>query len=173
MVGFDAICLFGGSHPCRLGRDISMFSGMHNISLDAKGRLAIPGKVRDQLESVGANRVVVTLDHQEPCLQVYPPSEWQQIENVLKSVKGTNRRTRTVVRLLLGNSVECEWDGNGRILLPQTARQFAGLTRECLMMGLSNRLEIWDKARWDGELEDYFNDPDAFGALPDELTSLS
>ncbi|MBM95494.1 MAG: division/cell wall cluster transcriptional repressor MraZ [Oceanospirillaceae bacterium] len=149
-----------------------MFRGSHSVSLDAKGRFAIPGKVREQLESMGTNRVVVTLDHQEPCLQVYPPAVWQRIEERLRSVKGNNRRARTVVRLLLGNSAECEWDGNGRILLPASARQFAGLTKECVMMGLSDRLEIWDKTRWDEELEDYFNDPSAFGDLPDELQSF-
>lgn len=149
-----------------------MFRGSHNVSLDTKGRLAIPGKVREQLEAMGTSTVVITLDHQEPCLKVYPPSVWQRIEDRIKSVKGDNRRARMIVRLLLGNSTECEWDGSGRVLLPAYARQIAGLSKECVLMGLSDYLEIWDKARWGNELEEYFNDPSAFGDLPDELQSF-
>lgn len=150
-----------------------MFRGMHYISLDAKGRLAIPARFRELLSDSGSSSLVVTVDPQDRCLMVYPPSVWATIEPRIQELPSFDARMRIVKRMLLGYATDCEFDSSGRILLSAALREYAGLGKDCMLMGQSNKLELWDKARWDGELESYLKQPMSLDDLPDELKNLS
>ncbi|EPZ43899.1 division/cell wall cluster transcriptional repressor MraZ [Alicyclobacillus acidoterrestris] len=120
-----------------------MFMGEFEHSLDAKGRLTVPVKFRDEL---GAQFVVTRgLDK---CLFVYPMEEWRILESKLKALPMTRGDARSFVRFFFSGASECELDKQGRILLPQKLRDYAGLDKDCTLIGVSNRVEIWDSNVW-------------------------
>lgn len=150
-----------------------MFRGMHHINLDAKGRLAIPSKVREVLEGFSASGLVVTVDSQDRCLMVYPLNEWEAIEEQLNDLPTLNRVSRQLKRLLLGYATECEPDGSGRILISAACREYANLSKECVLMGQGNKLELWDKASWEAREAEYLSQPVSLEDLPDDVQGLS
>lgn len=121
-----------------------MFLGEHQHSLDAKGRLIVPAKFRADL----GDRFIVTrgLDR---CLFAYPISEWQVIEGKLKALPLTQSDARAFVRFFFSGATECEMDKQGRIMLPANLREYAGLEREVTSVGVSTRVEIWSRERWE------------------------
>ncbi|MAK92655.1 MAG: cell division/cell wall cluster transcriptional repressor MraZ [Oleibacter sp.] len=150
-----------------------MFRGLHNINLDAKGRLAIPTKYREPLAELCGARLVVTIDTEERCLLIYPANEWEVIEAKLDGLSSFNKATRRIQRLLIGHATDLELDGSGRILLPQPLREYAYLEKEAVLMGQGKKLELWSKETWEGRRDEYLDmagDPDE---LPEELQSLS
>jgi MraZ protein len=137
--------------------------------MDAKGRLAIPAKVRDQLTSVCQGRFVVTADIAERCLLVYPESYWPEVVNKVQALPNANRLARKYQRLILGMAASLELDANGRVLLPQTLRDYAFLDKKLIMVGQGAKLEIWSDERWNAML----NEEDGDAELTDELKNLS
>ena len=122
---------------------IQMFMGEYQHSLDAKGRVIVPSKFR---EGLGEHFVVTKgLDK---CLFAYPRSEWQNFEEKLKALPLTNPEARKFVRFFFVGAVECDLDSQGRIVLPTNLREYAGLKKEVVSIGLNNRVEIWDKDNW-------------------------
>lgn len=122
-----------------------MFMGEYNHTLDAKGRLIIPSKFR---ESLGDEFVVTKgLDG---CLFVYDNEEWQAFEEKLKALPITNKDARAFVRFFLAGAAGVEVDRQGRILLPGNLREFAGLDKEAVLIGVASRIEIWSKERYEG-----------------------
>lgn len=121
-----------------------MLSGEYNHTIDAKGRIIIPSKFRDKL---GENFVVTKgLDG---CLFVYPNEEWKAFEEKLGTLPLTNRDSRNFVRFFLGSAVECDLDKQGRALLSAALKTYAELEKEVVLVGVLNRIEIWDKSRWE------------------------
>ena len=120
-----------------------MFMGEFKHSIDAKGRLIIPAKFRDQLD--GHFIVTRGLDG---CLFGYPMAEWQQMEEKLKTLPLTKRDARAFVRFLQSAATECDIDKQGRINIPDTLCAHADLTKKCVVVGVSNRIEIWSEDRW-------------------------
>ncbi|OGD65814.1 cell division/cell wall cluster transcriptional repressor MraZ [Candidatus Berkelbacteria bacterium RIFCSPHIGHO2_12_FULL_36_9] len=120
-----------------------MFIGEYSHSIDPKGRLAIPVKMRAKLDE-GA---VVTkgLDN---CLFVYPREEWQKLAEKLSTLPLTDSKSRAFSRLMLAGAMEVEFDKQGRILLPGYLREFASLKFEAVVAGLYNRIEIWNAEAW-------------------------
>ena len=149
-----------------------MFRGVATFNLDAKGRMAIPAKFRKHLDACCEGRLVVTIDHADHCLQMYPLSEWEQVEQKLSSLPSLNTQVRRLKRMLLGYATECEMDKNGRILLPAKLREFAGLEKDIVMIGQGNKFELWDERTWNSLMEDCLEE-DFDGILPTELESLS
>lgn len=125
-----------------------MLRGAHAITLDSKGRLAIPTKFRDWLREECDGQLVCTIDIGHPCLLLYPLPEWEEIERKLKSLSNMNPAERRLQRLLLGYASECELDGNGRFLLPAPLRQHAGLDKQTMLVGQLNKFEIWSETTW-------------------------
>ncbi|MGM9907127.1 division/cell wall cluster transcriptional repressor MraZ [Limosilactobacillus sp.] len=121
-----------------------MLMGEYQHALDAKQRLIIPAKFRDQLGS----QFVVTRGL-DGCLFGYPMSEWQLLEQKLKSLPLTKRDARAFVRFLYSAATVCVLDKQGRINLPAPLCKYADLHKQCMVVGVSNRLEIWDRDRWD------------------------
>lgn len=120
-----------------------MFMGEFKHSIDAKGRLIIPAKFRDQLD--GHFIVTRGLDG---CLFGYPMAEWQQMEEKLKTLPLTKRDARAFVRFLYSAATDCDIDKQGRINIPDTLCAHAALTKKCVIVGVSNRIEIWSEDRW-------------------------
>ncbi|MDD5084266.1 MAG: division/cell wall cluster transcriptional repressor MraZ [Candidatus Moranbacteria bacterium] len=120
-----------------------MFIGEYLHSIDAKKRLALPSKFRGEL----GNKVVVTrgLDN---CLFVYPMRVWEALAEKLGSLPVGEAGTRSFIRLMLSGATDVEMDSQGRVLLPEYLKTYAGLEKEVTVSGLFNRLEIWDTEKW-------------------------
>ena len=149
-----------------------MFRGVATFNLDAKGRMAIPAKFRKHLDVCCEGRLVVTIDHSDHCLQLYPLSEWEGVEKKLSALPSLNPQVRRLKRMLLGYATECEMDSNGRILLPAKLREFASLDKNIVMIGQGNKFELWDEQSWN-TLMDACLQEDFDAILPAELETLS
>lgn len=147
-----------------------VFQGSYSINMDAKGRLAVPTKCRDQLAQLCGGDIVVTAHIQDRCLLIYPEKEWN--ENVLPAVEKlptAYKKSLRAQRLLIGYATSMNVDANGRILLPQTLRDFAGLEKKLMLVGLGNKFELWSEDAWWASIDA----DDADEPMPDALLSLS
>lgn len=124
-----------------------VFRGTAYLNLDAKGRLAIPAKQRERLQSVGGTSLVVTVDRAR-CLLLFPAPTWELIERDLADLPAFDEVALSVRRLYLGNAEDVEMDAQGRILLPGHLREFASLGKRVALVGQGVKFEIWDEQRW-------------------------
>lgn len=123
-----------------------MFRGRFEHSIDDKGRTSIPMKFRELLSSHYDERLIVSnFDH---CLWAYPVPEWQKIEEKVAALPQFNPQVKALQRLFISAAAECPIDKQGRILVPPTLREYAGLERDIIMVGMTKRIEIWSKERW-------------------------
>ena len=120
-----------------------MFMGEYNHTVDAKGRLIVPSKFREQL----GDEFVVTKGF-DSCLFVYGNPEWTEMEKKLTALPVTNASARKLTRFFLAGATTCEVDKQGRILLPAILREFAGIEKDSVLVGVGSRIEIWSKERW-------------------------
>ncbi len=120
-----------------------MFLGTHTPRLDDKGRIFLPAKFRDEL----SEGLVVTRG-QERCLYVWPSAEFRTFTDELRQAPVTNRRARDFGRMLFAGASSEAADKQGRVTLPQALRDYAGLDRECVVIGAGRRVEIWDATAW-------------------------
>jgi MraZ protein len=133
-----------------------MFLGTHTPRLDEKGRLILPAKYRDEL----APGLVLTKG-QERCLYVFPLPEFDRITEALRTAPVTAKSVRDYSRVFFASASDEVPDKQGRITLPQALREYAGLQRDCVVIGANTRLEIWDAQAWTSYLdqqEDAFSD---------------
>lgn len=121
-----------------------MFISEYNHSIDTKGRVIVPAKFREAL----GEEFVIT-QGLDGCLFVFPNDEWTKFEEKLKTLPMANKDARKFVRFFLAGAALVEVDKQGRILIPPVLRTFAGLEKDVAVVGVGNRVEIWDKARWD------------------------
>ncbi|MEK7580185.1 MAG: division/cell wall cluster transcriptional repressor MraZ [Patescibacteria group bacterium] len=121
-----------------------MFIGEYHYSVDEKGRLAIPSKFRILL-SIGA---VVTRGV-DNCLFLYAKKEWENLANVLSKLPISQAKSRAFARLMLAGAMDVDIDKQGRIVLPDYLRKYAGISKKVVVAGLYNRLEIWDENSWE------------------------
>ncbi len=126
----------------------AVFKGTYRHRIDAKGRLPVPAVFRRRLEEAGDSRVVATLLDQ--CLALYPPAEWERLETQLAALPAFNKQVKALTRLLTSRAADCEIDVQGRILLPPSLREAAGLARDAVIVGVLNRCEVWSPENWDG-----------------------
>jgi len=121
-----------------------MFIGEYQHTVDEKGRLAIPVKFRKKL----VKGAVVTRGL-DSCLFVYTPEEWKKLAARLAELPFSQANTRAFSRLMLAGAMDVEIDGQGRVVLPEYLRHYAGLGKEVVVAGLYSRLEIWDRSNWE------------------------
>lgn len=151
-----------------------MFRGITAITIDGKGRLAVPMRYRDALCKDDKVSLVVTIDTEESCLLLYPGEQWQIIENRLQNLPSFNAAARRIQRLLIGHATDVELDGNGRLLIPTLLRDYAKLDKKVVMIGQGNKFEVWDELLWQSRREQWLADEAAKEeSLPDEIKSLS
>jgi MraZ protein len=150
-----------------------MFRGANPITLDAKGRLAMPTRFREQVIARSQGRLVATVDRSDRCLLIYPQPEWEEIERKLMQLPTLNPAVRRLQRLMIGHATEIELDTNGRILIPPPLREYASLSRQAMLIGQGARFELWDEKHWHERREDWLKVDETAEALPPELESLS
>lgn len=124
-----------------------MFRGLNQVSLDDKGRLAIPVRYRDALAAMADGELVATVDL-DRCLLLYPRSHWEEIESQLVALPSLQPDTRAIQRMLLGYASDMQMDAHGRILLPTALRDYAELGRRVVLIGQGKKFEIWSEERW-------------------------
>ena len=140
-----------------------MLLGEFEHSLDSKGRLIMPAKLR---ETIGEKFVVTKgLDG---CLFAFSITEWQKFEEKLKSLPLSNRNSREFTRFFLSGATECEIDKQGRFLIPNNLRESANLQKEVVIIGVGTRIEIWDKGKWDS----YNNENISVEDIAENMTML-
>ncbi len=146
-----------------------MFRGISTISIDIKGRLSMPSKYRDAIMDSASGQIVITVDHTDRCLLIYAMDQWLKVEQTLMALPNMNRRVRNMQRLILGHAAELELDVQGRVLLPQPLREYAGLDKRAVLVGQANKFELWDADLWqqarDAWLQEAQDDDDADGVL--------
>lgn len=120
-----------------------MFIGEYTISMDAKGRIAVPAKFRTQL-----NSAAVITRGLDKSLFIYTTEEWETIAGKLAALPLSKANSRAFARLMLAGAWDLEIDKQGRIIIPEYLRKFAGLTKKVVAAGLYNRIEIWDEEEW-------------------------
>ena len=120
-----------------------MFIGEYEHSVDAKGRLIMPAKLRDDI----GEKFIVTKGL-DGCLFAYSKTEWSNFEEKLKTLPLTNKNARDFVRFFLSGAVECEIDKQGRFLIPNNLRTYALLEKEIMIIGVGTRIEIWNREQW-------------------------
>ena len=139
-----------------------MFMGEYRHTVDPKGRLIIPSKFRELL---GAEFVVTRgLDG---CLFVYPMDSWEAYVEELKKLPLTDKNARLFTRFIIAGATTCELDKQGRILVPATLREFAGLEKDVVLTGNINRIEIWSKEKWNENSN--YDDMDAIAESMEEM----
>ena len=121
-----------------------MFMGEYNHTVDAKGRMIMPAKFREQL----GEQFVVTKGV-DGCLYVYSSEEWGRIEEKFREVNLTTKDARKFMRFFFAGAATCDVDKQGRILIPPVLRSFAGLEKDVVLVGVMTKIEIWDKAKYE------------------------
>ncbi len=147
-----------------------MFRGVAQLTLDAKGRLAVPSRHREALFARCAGKLVLTADS-DKCLLLYPLPDWEPIQQKLMSLSSFNPRIRDLQRRLIGYAEDVELDGAGRMLISPALRDFAGLAKSIVFVGQGNKFELWDAAKWSEVMERTGGFGD--GDLPPELEGFS
>jgi len=124
-----------------------VFRGRFEHTIDEKGRLSIPSKFRELLSAKGENELVLT--DFDSCLTAYPKDEWRVLEEKMKQLSMIQKDVRNFLRLFYSSATEVPLDPQGRILIPPQMRERAQLDREVVLLGLLNKIEIWDKESWE------------------------
>jgi MraZ protein len=138
-----------------------VFLGTHSPRLDEKGRLFLPAKFRDEL----AEGLVITKG-QERCLFVFPMDEFTRIAEQLRSAPMTHKTARAYTRVFFASASDEVPDKQGRVTIPPALREYAGLSRDCVVIGASTRVEIWDRQAW----EDYLTESEpGFADIEEEV----
>ncbi len=146
-----------------------MFQGNYSINLDAKGRIAVPTKCREQLVADCGGQVVITAHIQERCLCLYPINAWEQsVLPQIQALPTVYKAAARAQRLVIGYAHELNIDGNGRVLVPPTLREFARLEKKLMLVGLGNKFELWDEDAWMATLADEGDEP-----IPDAMLALN
>ena len=154
-------------------RPITMlFRGANPVTLDAKGRLAVPAKYRERIRERSQNRIVVTVDRDQ-CLRIYAFPEWEKIEAQLNAMPSLHPQARRLQRLMIGHAQEMNLDSHGRLSLTPELREFAGLGRSAWVVGQGKGLELWDEARWKMQCEEWMKSEQGVTELATELSSLT
>lgn len=147
-----------------------MFRGVAHLSLDSKGRLAVPTRYREALRERCAGRLIITADP-DKCLLLYPLPDWEPVEEKLKKLSSFNSVTRNLQRLLIGHAEDLNMDNTGRVLISPALRSYAELQKNVVFAGQGNRFELWDQEKWEQALSRGNNFGD--GDLPPELEGFS
>ncbi len=147
-----------------------MFRGATNLSMDAKGRLAVPARHREALLTQSAGNVVLTA-HPHRCLLLYPQPAWEPIQAKMMALSSFDRQSSSLQRLLVGYAEDIALDSAGRMLVSPVLREFAGLEKEVMLVGQGSHFEMWNMEAWRKQLENVMNGDGI--EMPTELEGFS
>ena len=135
--------------------------GEYHHNVDTKGRLIVPAKFREEL-----GEVFILTRGLDQCLFGYPQSEWKVIEEKIRALPLTKKDARAFTRFFFSGAIECEVDKQGRINIASPLMNYAKLEKECVVLGVSNRIEIWSNEIWN----EYFNESaDSFAEIAENM----
>lgn len=151
-----------------------MFRGIANLSVDVKGRIAVPKVHRERLEGDKATDLMITIDR-DKCLLIYPMEAWLVFEEKIMSLPNSTDYNRGLQRTYIGYASEVELDSNGRILIPGALRDFAEIDKKAVMLGQGQKLELWSEEIWSKKSSTY---PDLLSdatleSMTEEVKNLS
>ncbi len=132
----------------------------------------MPSRYRDELVSRCAGQLIITIDAIDPCLCVYPLTEWELIEAKLRELASFREENRRLQRLLIGNAVDLELDASGRFLVPPRLREYAKLDKRAMLVGQLNKFQLWDEDSWNAVADADLAAIKQPGALSDDLRDL-
>ena len=155
-------------------RIISMFRGFSKISIDSKGRLAIPSRYRSLVLDQAQNNLVITLNPLDRSLWLYPLPEWELIEDKLAALSDFDKQSRRTKQMMRGYANDCQLDAQGRILIPKELREYAELSRQAVILGQGNKFEIWNEKSWETQRDNWLESVgNESTSSSDSLRSLS
>jgi MraZ protein len=129
---------------------IDRFIGHHAYSLDSKGRVSIPSDFREVLVERYDEKLVL-MKHYDQCLVAYPLEEWQKLDEKISALPASDPMVTRYLRQFYSSAKVCELDKQGRVLVPSALKAHAGLSRDVILIGMSNKIEIWDPEAWKKE----------------------
>lgn len=144
-----------------------MFRGRYEHTIDPKGRLSIPSKFREVLAARFDERLILT--NFDQCLWAYPVPEWKAVEDKVAALPQFKPEVKALQRFFISAASECPVDPNGRIIIPTTLRKYADLNQDVVIVGMTNRFEIWAKEKWQKIFEQAERD---LGAMGEKLADL-
>ena len=151
-----------------------MFRGFHTVSIDDKGRMAIPSRYRQRLTAEADGCLVQTLNPLDRSLWIYPLNNWEQIEAKLAALSEFDIRSRRTKQMMRGYACDCQLDSQGRVLIPSELREYARLQKQVVILGQGNKFEVWDQSTWEQERDLWLSQVDEGGGeFSDALKSLS
>ena len=151
-----------------------MFRGAHILTLDPKGRLAIPSRFRKLLTAQNNGQLVVTVNHtKEKCLWMYPLNQWELVEQKVSALPEFHPEHQKLKRFLIGYASDVEIDKSGRVLVPTPLREFANLNKEIYLVGQGNKFELWDEKLWTQHCEKWCDAELESGQLSPQMAQLS
>lgn len=128
-----------------------MFLGRFEHAMDQKGRVSIPARFREAIRDRYRDRLILT--NEDRCLVLYPEEEWQKLMEKLAALPQMKSDVKAFQRFFVSGACECSIDKQGRVLIPPTLRQYGGLRKEIVFVGMQTKIEIWDRERWSEEIE--------------------
>lgn len=152
------------------------FRGITKLSVDAKGRLAMPKNHRDKLEKDGISELVVTADTTPGCLLIYPLPVFEEVEQHLTQMPNLTKRARAAQRRFIGYASDVEMDATGRIPLSAELRDYSGISRKAYLIGQGKKFELWEEAAWEQECAKWkleSEDDETSDETPSELLNIS
>ena len=135
-----------------------MFRGCSTLSVDNKGRLAIPSRYRERLLATAEGSLVLTLNPLDRSLWLYPLTEWVLIESKLAGLSDFDKQGRRAKQMMRGYATDCQIDSAGRILIPQELREYADIGKLAVFLGQGNKFEVWDALAWNRLREDWLKE---------------
>ncbi len=151
-----------------------LFRGFNKISIDNKGRLAVPSRYRELISVQAENSLVITLNPLDRSLWLYPLPEWDVIEDKLASLSDFDKQSRRTKQMMRGYATDCQLDSQGRILIPKELRSYADLTKQAVILGQGNKFEIWNEKAWEAQRDEWLETVgDDSLSTPESLQSLS
>ena len=150
-----------------------LFRGLHSITLDAKGRMAMPARLRGIVESQCLGQLVVTIDQDGESLLIYPLNEFEEIERKVVALSSFHPESKRLKNILIGHATEVNLDSSGRILIPLNLREFVGLDKKVALVGQGNKLAVWNDEAWNETRDGWLKHKVSAEELPDEFNVVT
>jgi len=150
-----------------------VFRGVSSLTMDAKGRVAMPVKYCGELFERAEGKLIVTIDAMQNCLAIYPLDEWQEVECKLCNLPSLNEQASRLQRILISNASDVVLDSAKRILIPSYLRKYADLGKDVILAGQLNRFQLWNEVCWSKTIENDLVEVKNSASWPEELKGIS